>query len=143
MAEDNQDAVSLDSLLVPEKTIELEFPGFDGLTFKVCYLSRDELIKLRKVCVSTKFNRRSRQPEDVLDEDKFLEEYTKRVVKGWSGFKYKYLEEFLLADISNLDPQMCMPYNEANAKSLMKQSAIFDDWLTDVVSDLNAFTTAS
>ena len=75
------------------------------------YLGRDELIKLRKRCISTKFNRKTRQPEEELDEDKFIIEYCRAVIKGWSGIKFRYLEE-LLVDVSNLDPEDELPYTQ-------------------------------
>ena len=77
--------VSLASLMTPSKTVSIDFPGFSGLKIDLCYLAREELIKLRKRCLITKFNRKTRQPEEELDEEKFLTEYCKAVIKGWSG----------------------------------------------------------
>ena len=68
--------VSLASLMTPSKTVTLDYPGYDGMTVDICYLAREELIKLRKRCISTKFNRKTHQPEEDLDENKFLTEYT-------------------------------------------------------------------
>lgn len=133
-------SVSLASLMTPSKTVSLDFPGFSGMEVSVCYLAREELLKLRKKCVTTKFNKRSHQPEDVLDEEKFLTEYCSAVIKGWSGFKYKYLEELLLVDISSLDPEDCLEYTQENAELLMKNSSTFDTWITETVGDLENFT---
>ena len=74
-------SVSLASLMTPSKTVTLDFPGYAGLKIDLCYLARDALLKLRKKCVSTKFDRKTRQPEEILDEDKFLTEYCKDVIK--------------------------------------------------------------
>ena len=74
--------VSLSSLLTPSKTVSVDFPGYTGMSVELCYLGRDELIKLRKRCISTKFNRKTRQPEEELDEDKFIIEYCRAVIKG-------------------------------------------------------------
>ena len=67
--------VSLSSLMTPSKTVSLEFPGYEGLTVDLCYLAREELLKLRKKCLTTKFNRSTHQPEEELNDEKFLEEY--------------------------------------------------------------------
>jgi hypothetical protein len=134
------DPVSLASLMTPSKTVEIDFPGHDGFEVSICYLAREELLKLRKRCLSTKFNRKTHQPEESLDEDKFLVEYTKAVVKDWSGLKFSYLEEFLLVDISDYDPNDMLPYTHDNAMLLMKNSNEFDTWVTDVVGDLENFT---
>lgn len=132
--------ISLASLMTPSKTVSIDFPGYTDFTVSVCYLAREELVKLRKKCVETKFNKKTHQPEEKLDEDKFLTEYTKAVVKGWSGLKFRYLEEFLLVDVSQLDPDNELPYTQENAELLMKNSNSFDSWLTEAASDLENFT---
>ena len=132
--------VSLASLMTPSKTVAIDFPGYAGMSVDLCYLAREELVKLRKKCVTTKFNKKTRQPEEELDEDKFLLEYCKAVIKGWKGLKYRYLEELLLVDVSALDPEDELPYTQENAELLMKNSSEFDTWVTETVSDLENFT---
>ena len=133
------DPVSLASLMTPSKTVQIDFPGRDGFEISICYLAREELLKLRKRCLSTKFNRKTHQPEESLDEDKFLKEYTKSVIKGWTGLKFSYLEEFLLVDISDYAPDDLLPHTQDNAELLMRNSNDFDTWVTDVVGDLENF----
>ena len=133
------DPVSLASLMTPSKTVQIDFPGRDGFEVSICYLAREELLKLRKRCLSTKFNRKTHQPEETLDEDKFLKEYTKSVIKGWTGLKFSYLEEFLLVDISDYEPDDLLPHTQDNAELLMRNSNDFDTWVTDVVGDLENF----
>jgi len=139
MTEQNE-KVSLASLLTPSKTVAVDFPALDGFVVSLCYLAREELIKLRNRCVSQKLNRKTRGFEETLDEDKFLTEYCKAVIKGWKGLKYKYLEELLLVDISNLDPEGELQFNVENAETLMKNGADFDTWVTEVTGDLENFT---
>jgi hypothetical protein len=126
--------------MTSSKTVSIDFPGFNGMEVSLCYLGREELVKLRKRCVSTKFDKKTRQPEETLDEDKFIIEYCKAVIKGWSGLKYRYLEELLLVDISNLDSEDELPYTQDNAELLMKNSNTFDTWVTESVGDLENFT---
>jgi len=134
--------ISLASLMTPSKTVTLDFPGYAGMSVDVCYLAREELVKLRKKCVTTKFSKKTRQPEEELNEDKFLLEYCKSVIKGWKGLKYRYLEELLLVDISELNPDDELPFTQENAELLMKNSSDFDTWITDTVSDLENFTSS-
>ena len=133
--------VSLASLMTPSKTVEIDFPGYAGMKVSLTYLAREELVKLRKKCVTTKFSKKTRQPEEVLEEEKFLLEYCKAVIKGWKGLKYRYLEELLLVDISALNPEDTLPFTRENAELLMKNSTDFDNWVTETVSDLENFTT--
>ena len=132
--------ISLASLMTPSKTVNIDFPGYPGMSVDLCYLAREELLKLRKRCLSTKFNKKTHQPEEDLDEDKFLTEYCKAVIKGWSGLKFRYLEELLLVDVSELDPENELPYTQENAELLMKNGTSFDTWVTETVGDLENFT---
>lgn len=132
--------VSLASLMTPSKTVTIDFPGYKGFTVDLTYLAREELLKLRKKCLSTKFNKKTHTPEEVLDDEKFLTYYTEAVIKGWKGLKYKYLEEFLLVDISNLDPEGELEYTQDNAETMMKNSNGFDTWVTETAGDLENFT---
>lgn len=132
--------VSLKSLLTPSKTVEFDFPGKENFKVKLTYLAREELLKLRNRCVSQKFNKKTRQYEEDFDADKFLPEYIKAVIQGWSGLKYSYLEEFLLVDISSVNPDDELEFNLENVETLMKNSSDFDTWVTETVGDLENFT---
>ena len=132
--------ISLASLMTPSKTVTIDFPGYNGMTVDLCYLAREELVKLRKRCVTTKFNKKTRQPEEDLDDERFLVEYCKAVIKGWKGLKYKYLEELLLVDISALDPEDELAFTQDNSELLMRNASDFDTWVTETVSDLENFT---
>ena len=140
MAEEKKAPVSLASLMTSSKTVEIDYPGRVGMKVKLCYLAREELVKLRKRCLSTRWDKKSRQPIEEMDDEKFIVEYCKAVIKGWSGLKYKYLEELLLVDISDLKPDDCLPYTSANAELLMKNANDFDTWVTETVGDLENFT---
>lgn len=126
--------------MTSSKTVTIDFPGYTGMSVDLCHLAREELVKLRKRCVTTKFNKKTHQPEEELNDDKFLTEYTKAVIKGWTGLKYRYLEELLLVDISSLDPEDELPYTQENAELLMKNANVFDTWVTETVGDLENFT---
>jgi hypothetical protein len=138
--ENKTPVVSLKSLLTPSKTVEVDFPGLEGFTVKLTYLAREELLKLRNKSVSQKFNKKTRAYEEQLDNDKFLTEYCKAIIKGWKGLKYKYLEELLLVDISQLDPEEELVWNNENAELLMKNSSDFDEWVSETVGELENFT---
>jgi hypothetical protein len=134
--------VSLASLLTPSKTVAVDYPEFAGFSVKLCYLSREELVKLRSRCLSQKFNKKTRGFEEQLDDDKFIIEYCKAVIKGWSGLKYKYLEKMLLLDVSSVNLEDELPYTQEDAEIMMKNAADFDTWVTETVGDLENFTSS-
>ena len=77
---------------------------------------------------------------EEFDDEKFIVEYCKAVIKGWKGLKYSYLEALLLVDISGLNPEDCLPFTQDNAELLMKNANDFDTWVTETVGDLENFT---
>ncbi len=77
-----------------------------------------------------------------MDDDKFLKEFTGATVKSWRGLKIKYLEDLVLVDISKQNPNNEMDYTEENAIILVENSNEFDNWLNEVVFDLEHFRSA-
>ena len=131
--------MELSSLLIDSKAAWVEYPGMDGFEVQVVNLSRPELKALRKRCTINKFDRKTRQAVEELDETKFVKEFTNATVKGWRGLKYKYLEVLMLVDISKVKPDDMLEYSPENAVLLVDNSADFDTWLNDVVFDLENF----
>ena len=133
--------MDLKNLLVDSKTTWVEFPGLDGLEVELANLSRKELVNLRKRCTTNKFNRKTRAFEEVMDDDKFVKEFSQATVKGWKGLKLEFLEDLLLVDLKGQDPSQELEYSVDNAESLVENSSEFDNWLNEVVFDLENFRT--
>ena len=131
--------MDLKSLLVDSKTTWAEFPGLDGFEVELANLSRKELVNLRKKCTTNKFNRKTRAFEESLDDEKFVNEFTEATVKGWKGLKLSYLEDLILVDLSGQDSNTEMDFSLENAKVLVENSSEFDNWLNEVVFDLENF----
>ena len=129
----------LEDLMVDSKTAWVDFPGLNGFELEVANLSRQELTGLRKRCTSQKFDRKTRMMEEILDEEKFVEEFAKGVIKNWRGLTLAHLETLLLIDTSNKDLSEELPYSQENAKALVSNSTDFDSWLNEVVFDLDNF----
>ena len=133
--------MELKNLLVDSKTTWVEFPGLDGFEVELANLSRKELLNLRKRCTQNKFNRKTRQFEESLDDDKFVVEFTNATVKGWKGLKLRFLEDLVLVDLKGQDGDTLLEYTEENAQILVENSNEFDNWLNEVVFDLENFRT--
>ena len=134
--------MELKNLIVDTKSTWVEFPGLDGFEVELANLSRKELVALRKKCTTNKFNRKTRAFEESLDDNKFIKEFTESTVKGWKGLKLKYLEDLLLVDLKNNDIESELEYSTENAEQLVENSNEFDNWLNEVVFDLENFRTA-
>ena len=131
--------MDLKNLLVSSKTTWVEFPGLDNFEVELANLSRKELLAVRKRCTENKFNRKTRGFEESLNDDKFVKEFTEATVKNWRGLKLAYLEDLLLVDISKESPDTELPYSSENAQQLVENSSEFDNWLNEVVFDLDNF----
>jgi hypothetical protein len=130
--------LSLKSLLVPSKAVEVEFPGMPGFIINVAFLSRETLINIRKKATKTTF--KNRQPQEELDDELFLKLYVDNAVKNWRGLKISYLEQLAPVDVSDLDPESELNYTAENALYLMKNSTNFDSFVSEQVSDLGNFS---
>ncbi len=134
--------ISLKTLLVPSKSVEVEYPGMPGFVINLAFLSRETLLNIRKKSTKTSF--KNRQASEEFNEDLFLQLYVENAVKGWKGLKLTYLEQLAPVDLSgqaDLDAEL--EYTAENALYLMKNSSNFDAFISEQVTDLGNFSTTS
>ena len=131
--------MELKKLMVDSKAVWIDFPGLDGFSVEVANLSRKELTALRKRCTSQKFDRKTRQLVENLDEDKFVSEFSDASIKNWKGLTVEHLETLILIDTDGQDPEAEIEYSKENAEVLVTNSSEFDTWLNEVVFDLQNF----
>jgi hypothetical protein len=131
-------SISLKTLLVPSKSLEVEYPGMPDFKIQVSFLSRETLQSIRKKSTKTTF--KNRQPVEELNDELFLELYVKSAIKGWSGLKLKYLEQLAPVDLTGQDADAELEYSEENALYLMKNSTNFDSFVSEMVTTLEHFT---
>ena len=131
-------SISLKNLLVPSKSLEVEYPGMPEFKIQVAFLSRETLQSIRKKSTKTSF--KNRQPVEELNDELFLELYVKSAVKGWTGLKLKYLEQLAPVDLTGQDLDAELEFSEENALYLMKNSSNFDAFVSEQVTDLGNFS---
>lgn len=133
--------LSLKSLLVPSKSVQVEYPGMPGFTIDLSFLSRETLLNIRKKSTKTSF--KNRQPQEEFNEELFLQLYVENAVKGWSGLKLRYLEQLAPIEVSGMDLDDELEYSAENALYLMKNSSNFDAFVSEQVTDLGNFSKSS
>jgi hypothetical protein len=133
-------SINLKTLLVPSKSLEVEYPGMPDFKIQIAFLSRETLQSIRKKSTKTTF--KNRQPVEELNDELFLELYVKSALKGWSGLKLKYLEQLAPVDLTGQDAEAELEYSEENALYLMKNSSNFDSFISEQVTDLGNFSTS-
>jgi hypothetical protein len=133
--------LSLKTLLVPSKSVQVEYPGFPGFVVDLAFLSRETLLSIRKKSTKTSF--KNRQAAEEFNEDLFLQLYVENAVKGWSGLKLSYLEQLAPVDLTGQDMDAELNYTAENALYLMKNSSNFDAFISEQVTDLGNFSTTN
>jgi len=131
---------TIKNLIATETTTWVEFPDIDGFEVNLRFLSREDLMKIRNASLTYKFNKRTRQREEEVDNDKFLENYASRAITGWKGLKIKHLPVLLPVDITGADGESEVAYSDDEAIELLKNSTIFDQFITDSMNDFEQFS---
>jgi hypothetical protein len=126
--------------IAKETSTWVEFPDIEGFEVNLRFLTREDLVKIRGQSLQYKFNKRTRQREEEVDSDKFLEAYAEKAVADWKGLKCKHLPLLLPVDISSMDPEENIEYSIAEALELLKNSTIFDQFVTDTMNDFEQFS---
>lgn len=125
--------------MVDSKAVWIDFAGLPGFSVEVANLSRKELTGLRKRCTAQKFDRKTRQLVETLDEDKFITEFADLSIKNWRGLTVSHLETLLLINTEGQEADAEVEYSKENAEILVTNSSEFDTWLNEVVFDLDNF----
>ena len=127
-------------MLVKETSTWVEFPDIPGFEVNLRYITREDLLKIRNASLTYKFNKRTRQKEEEVDSDKFITNYAEKAIAGWRGLKIKHLPQLLPADVSGLNGNEVIEYSEEEAVELLKNSTIFDQFVSDTLNDFEQFS---
>lgn len=141
MADSKVVSLSLKSLLVPSKLVEVDFPGFEDFKVQLSFLSRETLVAIRKK--ATKITFKNRLPVEELNDDLFLQLYVEACIKGWAGLKLSTLAQLAPVDLTGQPVDAELEYSAENALYLMKNSSNFDSWVSEQVTDLGNFQSSS
>lgn len=130
--------LALKNLLVPSKSVEVEYPGMPGFTVSISFLSRETIQNIKKK--ATKQTYKGRIMHEETDDELFLSLYVAACVKGWKGLKLAYLEQLAPVELGDNNPEDELEFTEENALFLMKNSTNFDSFVSEQVTDLGNFS---
>jgi preprotein translocase subunit SecA len=128
------------SMLVKETSTWVEFPDIDGFEVNLRYITREDLLKIRNSSLTYKFNKRTRQKEEEVDSAKFIEHYAEKAIADWRGLRVKHLPQLLPVDITGMNANDVIDYSEEEAVELLKNSTIFDQFVSDTLNDFEQFS---
>lgn len=133
--------LSLKTILVPSKSVTVEYPGHPNFKIDVSFLSRETLINLRKKATKQAF--KGRQTTEEVNDDLFLQLYVDASIKGWKGLTLEILGQLAPIDVGSMSPDDELEYSQENALMLMRSSSDFDGFISETVTDLGNFQKSS
>ena len=128
------------NMIADQSSIWVEYPDIDGFEINLAYLTREDLMKIRNASLTFKFNKRTRQREEEVDNDRFLENYAEKAIISWKGLKVKHMPALMPVDISGMDASDEIEYSSEDAIELLKNSTVFDQFITDTMNDFEQFS---
>ena len=128
------------NMIAEQSSIWVEYPDIDGFEVNLAYLNREDLMKIRNASLTFKFNKRTRQREEEIDNDRFLENYAEKAIISWKGLKVKHMPALMPVDISGMDANDDIEYSNEDAIELLKNSTVFDQFITDTMNDFEQFS---
>lgn len=117
----------------------------DGIKFKLRFISRSTLSRIGQLCVVWKYNDKTRQRQQHLDNDKYAAEFCRQAVIGWEGVTLRKLANLMPLDLSQVpaeDQDKDLPFDVDNLLVLVKNAYELDNFLQDTAVDIKMFRPA-
>ena len=135
---------SITSFLKSKLEAWVTFEELDGLEFKVAYLAREEINKIRDAATSKVYVPKFKNYEEKFDAEKFAAKLVESVVLDWKGLTLEKLLNLAPIDVpEGIDLTTEISYSKEEAAALFSNSPPLELWLTSVVSDLETFRSLS
>ena len=118
----------LSDLTVEKKTGVFEYPG-TKLNVELAFLPASEWQAIRKRCTRIDFNKQHQQVE-VLDDKKWLREFTKAIIIGWSGLTVGLIKTMAPVSVKEgITDETEIKYSEDFALFMMQECQEFANWV--------------
>lgn len=130
----------ISSAIAVDTTSWVEVPEVEGFEVHLRFITREDLMKIRKGSLTYKFSKKTRQREEEVDNDKFLERYSEKAIIDWRGLTMGHLPSLLAADITGANKEEVIAYSQEEAYDLLKNSSLFDQFVTDMMNDFEQFS---
>jgi hypothetical protein len=124
-----------------KSTIEFSCPYVKGFFVLITYANRMVLQEIRDASREVRFDPRSRERQEELNEDKLREQYATRLIKGWRGLTPRKLQKLLpelVADEADMEKDI--PYSKEIAIALLDSSLEFGAWVDSIATTLENYT---
>ena len=130
---------NLSDLMVDAKSVWVDFEGMSPFKVELSYIPRTEMAKLVESSMEGKMSRSSRTIEQKLNAEKFIDKFVKRAILNWDGLTMDILSNFLPIEVEEEGKEKTLDFTTDNAKLLIRESQLFDDWVNEKISDIETF----
>lgn len=133
-------STSISSFLKAKLVAWVPFEELPGLKFKLAYLSREELTRIRDAATRKTYNHRTKSSEEEFDLKAFTDYFIAQAVVGWEGLTLEKATNLVPIEVpEGVDINSEIEYTPAEAKLLFANSTALELWLHSIVSDLETF----
>ncbi len=128
------------SVIAKDTATWVAFPDLEGFEVKIHYVTREDLLKIRNASLIKKFDKSTRKQVEDIDNDRFVENYAKLAIADWKGLKLGHLPHLLPVDLTGQDLEADVPFSSEEALELLKNSPVFDQFISETLADLESFS---
>lgn len=131
--------MNLKDLKINTKSVTTEFSALPGFKVTIGYMGKTALRKIVEESTEATMDSAG-NVTDKFDQDTYIKKFCAGAVLGWEGLTIEKLAQLVLIDESMVkDVSEELEYSEDNAYDLLQESVIFDNWVSERVSNLSTF----
>lgn len=138
----NKDLIgSIEKAGKTKRTMEFSCPLIKGFFVSLTYANRFVLQEIREGSKEYRFDRRTKERVEELNEEKLIEYYAIKLINDWRGLTARKLKDILPGlEVNEEDLDTNIAYNKEIAISILKNSLDFSSWVDSIATDSKYFT---
>jgi len=124
-----------------KRTIEFSCPYIKDFFVSITYANKMVLQEIRDASREVRFDPRTRERQEELNEGKLQEQYATKLVAGWRGLTPKNLRKLvpgLAVDDKDLDTNI--PYSKEVAMAIFDNSLEFTAWVDSTATTIENYS---
>lgn len=117
-----------------QRVLEFQCPYIQDFYVDIAYANKFVLNQIREVAREVSTNLRTGQREERINDDKFRQEYSRHIIRGWRGLTFSKLSKIIpgieLKDKEDLNKEI--PFSQEIALALLEVSIELESWVVDI-----------
>lgn len=124
-----------------KSTVEFSCPYIRDFYVRITYANAMILQEIRDASREVRFDPRTRERQEELNEDKLREQYATKLISGWRGLTARKLKK-LLPELTVADEELDrdISYEKELTIAILEGSLEFSAWVDSVATSIENFT---